>query len=256
MITHGMFRTIILAAIGVGLLTLQGPTDREERTILSEKVAPFHIENEPMEEGLHVLRQTNLTKILIGFEKVAHHQNEKERTVSLSLSDATVGEILDSLCQQDPRYTYQIVKGLLIHVYPKNGMSDPAGLLSIRISRFSVEGKMPPAAIIQRIGELAPELASHMSNKRGEYYARRGPLPGSPGSNVSGNMDLQVSIHLENMSVREILNEVVLYSQRLNSQTPPDWTGNKIPPTSWTYDFVVDSAAPTGLGGTPRWQAF
>ena len=73
---------------------------------------------------------------------------------------------------------------------------------------------------------------------------------------MSGNMDPQINLDLENMTVREILNAVVLYSQQLNNQTPPDWTGYKIPPTSWIYEFIIDPAAPTGLGGTPHWKAF
>ncbi|HXM94367.1 MAG TPA: hypothetical protein VOA64_08960 [Candidatus Dormibacteraeota bacterium] len=259
MITHGIFRLIILAAIGVGLLTPrgQGPTNREQLPILSERVGSFHIENGTMEEGLRTLRQTNKTRILIGLEKVAHRQNEKEKTLSLSLSGATVDEILNGLCQQDPRYTYQIASGLLIHVYPKNGLSDPAGLLSLRVSRFSIANRVSPAAVIQRIGELAPELASYMSNQQAEYYAQHAlSPPGSPGAYMSGNMDPQIHLDLHDVTVREILNAVVLYSQQLNEQTSADWTGNKIPPSSWIYDFIIDPAAPTGLGGTPHWEAF
>ena len=69
-------------------------------------------------------------------------------------------------------------------------------------------------------------------------------------------MDPQISLDLHSLTVRELLNAVVLYSQQLNNQTPADFAGNKIPPASWIYDFIIDPAAPTGLGGTPRWQAF
>jgi hypothetical protein len=113
---------------------------------------------------------------------------------------------------------------------------------------FSVQGSILPAAVV-RIGELAPELASYLAAKQNEYFARRGIAPGSPGSLMHGNMDPQ-------MTVREILNATVLYSLRLNKQTLPDWTGNKIPPTSWMYEFVIDPAGPTGLGGYPKWAAF
>jgi hypothetical protein len=259
MITYVIFRTIMLVATGVGLLTPRGqdPTNRKEVPVLLQKVESFHIENGTMEEGLRALRQANPTSVLIGFEKVTHRQNEKEKMVSLSLSGVPVEEILNRLCQQDPRYTYEIVSSLLIHVYPKNGLSDPAGLLSLRVSNFSIADKMPPAAVIQRIGELTPELASYMSNQRAEYYAQHAlSPPGSPGAILSGNMAPQIHLDLHDVTVREILNAVVLYSQQLNEQTPPDWTGNKIPPTSWIYDFTIDPAAPTGLGGTPHWEAF
>jgi len=247
-----------LLAISVSLLTPRGQalTNREELPILSERVREFHIENGTMEDGLSALRQTNPTRILIGFERVAHRKNEKDKLVSLSLSDATVGEILDGLCRQDPRYTYEVVSGLL-HVYPINGQSDPAGLLDLRVSRFSIADKMAPTAIIQRIGNLAPELASFMNTKRAEYYAKRGPSPGgSPGSIMSGNMDPEIHLELHDMTVREILNAVVLYSRQLMDQTPADIGGNKIPPTSWAYEFIIDPDASTGLGGTPHWSAF
>ena len=246
----------VMLAIAVSMLTPRGQvlTNREELPILSETVREFHIENGTMEEGLRALRQTDAARILIGFEKIAHRQDEKDKLVSLSLSDATVSEIIDGLCRQDPRYTYEIVSGV-IHVYPINGQSDPAGLLDLRVSRFSIADKMAPAAIIQRIGDLAPELASFMSTKRREYYAKRGLSPGgSAGSIMSGNMDPEIHLELHDMTVREILNAVALYSRKLRDQTPPDIGGNKIRPTSWVYEFIIDPDAPTGLGGTPHWS--
>lgn len=254
--------SILLSFLVMGVVLAAAPGGiparvNVETSPLSGTVESFLIENGTMEDGLSVLRRTNTTKILIGFEKIARRRDEKERAISLSVVHATVGEILNDLCRQDTDYTYEILGGSLIHVYPKNYQSDPAGLLSLRISRFSIVSKMLPAAIIQRIGELAPELESYMSNKQAEFYAQRGLAPpGSPGSIMSGNMDPQINLDLDNMTVREILNAVVLYSQQLNNQTPPDWTGNKIPPTSWIYEFIIDPAAPTGLGGTPHWKAF
>jgi hypothetical protein len=246
--------------MGVGLAAapcgMPAPVNAETSP-LSGTVESFLLENGTMEDGLSVLRRTNTTKILIGFEKIARRRGEKERAISLSVVNATVGEILNDLCRQDTDYTYELVGGSLIHVYPKNYQSDPAGLLSLRISRFSIVGKMAPAAIIQRIGDLAPELASFMNTKRGEYYAKRGLSPGgSPGSILSGNMDPEIHLELHDMTVREILNAVVLYSRQLMDQTPADIGGNKIPPTSWTYEFIIDPDASTGLGGTPHWKAF
>src|SRR5258708_33196990 len=65
-----------------------------ETSLLSGTVESFLIENGTMEDGLSVLRRTNTTKILIGFEKIARRRDEKERVISLSVVNATVGEIL------------------------------------------------------------------------------------------------------------------------------------------------------------------
>ena len=255
-------RSIRLPFLVMGVLLASAPGGihtpvNVETSPLSETVESFLIESGTMEDSLSVLRRTNTTKILIGFEKIARRRDEKERAISLSVVNSTVGEILNDLCRQDADYTYEVLGGSLIHVYPKNYQSDPAGLLSLRISRFSIVAKMLPAAIIERIGELAPELESYMSNKQAEFYAQRGLAPpGSPGSIMSGNMDPQINLDLENMTVRELLNAVVLYSRQLREQTPAGIGGYKTPPTSWAYEFIIDPAAPTGLAGTPHWKAF
>ncbi|MEJ5369351.1 MAG: hypothetical protein WHT08_13590 [Bryobacteraceae bacterium] len=52
------------------------------------------------------------------------------------------------------------------------------------------------------------------------------------------------------MTVREILNAIVLYTS--DHQSAFGFTF----PLSWHYEFVLDPAAPTGLGGLPRWDLF
>lgn len=131
----------------------------------------------------------------------------------------------------------------------------PAALLSINILNFSVDTKIEPFAIIDRISTMASELNSYMEAKQEQFLAARGIVPGSPGANISGNMDPEAHIQLNNMTVREILNSVVLYSQNLYEETKSD-QGYKTPPTSWIYQFVVDPDAKTGLGGTPYFTAF
>ena len=225
-------------------------------SVLSEIVESFQVQDSTMEEALRALRQHDFARILIGFEKIVHREGEKTESLSLSTNSATVGEILEQLCQQSTQYQYEVIEGGIIYVHPAHGDSDPLGLLNIKITDFSVEGKMAPDAIIWRIRDHAPELASYLNAKESEYYSRRGIVPGFPGAILHGNMDPEVNLHLQNMTVREILNAVVLYSRQLSDQTPADIGGNKIPPTSWMYEFVLNPEAPTGLGGTPRWVAF
>ena len=225
-------------------------------SVLSEIVESFQVQDSTMEEALRTLRQYDFARILIGFEKIVHREGEKTESLSLSTNSATVGQILEQLCQQSKQYQYEVIQGGIIYVHPAHADSDPLGLLNIKITDFSVEGKMAPAAIILRIGELAPELASYLNAKESEYYSRRGLVLGFPGAILHGNMDPEVNLHLQNMTVRAILHAIVLYSRQLSDQTPADIGGNKIPPTSWIYEFVLNPEAPTGLGGIPRWVAF
>ena len=225
-------------------------------SVLSEIVESFDVQNSTMDEALRALRQYDFGNILIGFEKIAHREGERTESLSLSAKSATVGEILDQLCQQTKQYRYEIIEGDVIYVHPADAESDPPGLLDIKISDFAVRGKMVPAAIIVRISELAPELNTYLAGKKWEYDSRRGILPGSAGAIGHGNMDPEVNLYLRNMTVREILNATVVYGVRLRDETPADWTGNKPPTTSWMYEFVRNPDAPTGLGGTPQWIAF
>ena len=225
-------------------------------SVLSEIVESFDVQNSTMEEALRTLRQHDFAKILVGFEKIAHREGERTESLSVSIRSATVGEILERLCQQTKQYRYEVIADGIIYVHPAQAESDPLGLLIIKVSDFAVQGKMVPAAIIWRIGELAPELRSYLDRRKSEYDSRRGILPGSPGAILHGNMDPEVNLHLRNVTVREILNATVLYSVRLRDETPANSTGYKLPPTSWMFEFVMNPDAPTGLGGTPRWVAF
>jgi|SRR6516164_9249962 hypothetical protein len=74
-------------------------------SVFSEIVESFDVQNSTMEEALQVLRQHDFANILIGFEKIAHREGERSESLSLSTKRATVGEILDQLCQHSKQYT-------------------------------------------------------------------------------------------------------------------------------------------------------
>jgi len=221
------------------------------------KIHELTIQDETMEQALRRLRQKDFTHILIGFESVAHRRDEIGKQISISVQNETVGDIIAELCRQDPRYTFETIEGVLLHVFPKDHRSDPAKLLDIKIKSFSLDAKMAPAAVIDLVAFDVPELSSYMMKKNAENARRRGlPPPGTAGSIGSGNMDPTIHLHLTNVTVRQLLNDVVLYSRKLNAETLPDPTGNKIPPTSWFYDFTIDPDSYTGLGGMPLWKSY
>jgi hypothetical protein len=83
-------------------------------SVLSEVVESFDVQNSTMEEALRALRQHDFANILIGFEKIAHREGERTEFLSLSTKSATVGEILDHLCQQSKQYRYEIIEGGII----------------------------------------------------------------------------------------------------------------------------------------------
>jgi hypothetical protein len=218
---------------------------KPKESILDLKIESLKVDNGDMEEALRLLRQKDPYRILIGFEEVPHREGEKGKNISVELTDATVVEILDRLCEADPRYTYEVVSDALINVFPRGAKSDPNNLLNITVQDFEFDGRALPHGLITKIDELAPEGYARKTRKTGR------PL-GSAGSILSGEFSLapKISLTLQNVTVREILNAIVLYSVKL----PPEQLGWA--PISWKYEFIIDPDAPTGLGGYPRWSTF
>ena len=92
-------------------------------SVLSEIVESFDVQNSTMEEALRTLRQHDCAKILVGFEKIAHREGERTESLSVSIRSATVGEILERLCQQTQQYRYEVIANGIIYVHPAQAES-------------------------------------------------------------------------------------------------------------------------------------
>jgi hypothetical protein len=211
----------------------------------------LHVENADVDEALLALRSKDPEKILIGFEKMPQREDDKTPTLSATWTQATVGEILAKILAVDKRYTYEVVEGKLIHVFPIGAKNDLTDLLNIRIERFAVKGKESIENVVIHIAERAPELREFLEKRASEYRKRKALLGGGPGQLMSGDMDPEINLELRQKTVRDILHGLVLYSAELY---PKKLVG--IPPTSWKYEFIIDPEATTGLGGYPRWSTF
>jgi len=244
--SYSLFATALL------LTTINALQLNSEGSILDQRIQSLMIEKSDMRRALQLLRRNDPLRILIGFEKVPDKEGDEEHKISLQLANVSIRSILDQFCQADPRYTYEVVEGTLINVFPIGAKSDPNNLLNIRVQHFEFHGNELPNNLITRISDLAPELREHLWMKAREYAKKTGrPLGGSAGSILLGDAPLpRIDITLQNMTVREILNAVVLYSLKLSNE-PAGWA-----PISWQYEFIIDPTAPTGLGGYPKWDAF
>lgn len=221
------------------------------RSILSVKVKSFAVKDADMEQALRALRVQDVSRILIGFERIPHREGEEDRRISLALSDAGVVEIVHRLCEADPRYDYDLVKDLLIEVWPKGAKGDPRDLLNTKIREYSIDRTELPQGAVEEISQDAPELREFLKRKNEEWAKRTGRPTGVAGSIFSGNMSPpNFTLHVENASVREILNAIALRSVEMFHE------GKAFGPTSWEYDFIMKPDSPTGLDGFPKWMAF
>ncbi len=223
------------------------------QALLGLRVESFKLADGDIEDGLRLLRDKDPFKILIGFEKLPHREGHKDRKLSVEQASGTVGEILKRLCKADARYDFEVVQGVLIHVFPKGARGDPRDLLNMKISRFEIHDKILPQNLIYQISGTAPELKDYLDARAEGWARKKGRTLGYPGSIMSGNGSLpEVNVDLKDVTVRQILDHAAMLSLELSKGGRAyGWS-----PTGWKYEFVIDPDAPTGLGGYPRWTTF
>ncbi|HXJ93049.1 MAG TPA: hypothetical protein VMT20_09220 [Terriglobia bacterium] len=220
----------------------------------------FTVENANMAEALLALRSSDVDHIIIGFERMPHLPGEKGGPISVALTGGTVGQIVQRLCEADPRYEYEVLEGAMVVVRPQNATTDPSDLLNLEIQTYTIDAKVGAGEAIEHVWEDAPELRSLLRRKLEERAKRTGESSGFPGSIMSGNMPPpRFTLHLHNVTVRQILDAISLKSVDMFRQGPdygPNGMPLKMAPTGWEYDFTVDPNAPNGLGGYPKWTPF
>jgi hypothetical protein len=219
--------------------------------ILSVQVKSFAVKEVDMGQALHALRAEDVSRIVIGFERIAHREGKKEKRISLELASATVGEIVRRLCEADSRYEYAVAEGRLIEVRPKGANKNAQDLLNIIVHEYNISRNVSPRGAIESIAQDAPELREFLKRKEEEWIKKTGIFPGSPGSIISGNMPPPLfTLHLQNLTVCQILNAISLGSLKVFH------AGKAFGPTGWEYDVIKDPNATTTLGGYPRWSSF
>jgi hypothetical protein len=161
----------------------------------------------------------------------------REPTVNLEApAGITVGAALRQVLQQLPSYRTKVVSQHLINIYPAGAWADPVDALNLRINQFDVSSR-PPDVIMNLPTMFMPSLA--------EYLAQRKtgpPLPVEPPSEWIESVGPKVTLHLRNMTVREILNRVSEASENLPARyLPGGWVASLRPDpalaTGWAYSF-------------------
>lgn len=225
----------------------------ESASILNVSVEEYSFDEAEMQEALGILRGKDPKRILIGFETIKDDPKSRPTLIrNLHLRNQTVAQILLRLCAEDPRYAFEVMSdSRIVNVYLTSARSDARNLLNVHVSQFDVDGYVHPQTLIRSIDRYAPELGDYLNEKLREQWVRTGPPGAFLGSVLSGDAPVpKVSIHLRDLTIREILNAIVLYTSDHR-----DALGFSFP-LSWKYEFIVDPAAPTGLGGQPKWDIF
>ncbi|MFQ5664111.1 MAG: hypothetical protein ACE5HL_09780 [Terriglobia bacterium] len=174
--------------------------------------------------------------VLFGIE--VHLKEGKEPTVRLELEPgSTLGDALRQIFRQLPNYRFEIAGERLINIYPVGAKEDPDDILNVHVARFDVVDEQP-SSLLSRPKDFIPELKDRLTPER-----TGPPRPSGYFGVVPTGTGPTVTVHLRNVTVRQILNAVT----EAMEEFPPDYM-----PVGWVYSFEGDPASP--IGGEHSWM--
>ncbi len=204
---------------------------------LEIRIKNYSVQGVHIMDALAQLRVRASPRVLLFSVEAAPFRGVPERNLTLSIENGTVGQALQEIMKQDPRYDFEIIDNFLIHVFPRESRHDPRNLLNIHVEHFKVS----------EVGydELVRYLPYHIPPLQAEMI-RRNRAGGVAGSLLSGVGVPTVSLDLKNVTVRDILNRAAQESERFKQDA--------FGPAGWVYTFEIDDSVPAG--GHPRWDLF
>lgn len=156
--------------------------------------------------------------VLFGVEVMQRDSAEPTATANLS-PKITVEQALRQVLS-GAGYDFRAVSPHLIEVFPRGADRDPQDLMNLRVARFDVSG-VQAGSILSRPGDFIPRLRSKLT-------LRTGMRGGTLGSIMTDVGPPPITLHLRNVTVRQILDAV---SEATENRTKP------YAPLSWLYTF-------------------
>jgi hypothetical protein len=239
------FPTKLFIGIGVSLLLillplrcvlpLEGQQVTLDAQMGSEALARRRI---PLSRALRTV-SIEVQKGYVSYGAEIYLAGGREPIVNLALQpDSTAQAVLSEIFKQLPEYRFRILSDHFVSIYPNAAISDPNDPLNLKIERFDVSGEKAgliltwPERFIPKLkARLTPPSDRVGREKHIDLYV--GPVAGGP----------DITLHLENVTVREILNAVSEFTQRAGL------TGT---PLGWLYAF--DPASTPNVGNVQYWR--
>ena len=136
-------------------------TEGRAKAALEARVSFFDVRDAILRDGLSDLSLKNVDGLHLGFEEIIRDGIQDDARAlsthfSLHLENKSVRQILDALCQSDPRYTWS-EDAASINVYPRAAKQDPSYLLNLRIDRIAVADIPDPDQALTPLSKLFPE---------------------------------------------------------------------------------------------------
>jgi hypothetical protein len=174
--------------------------------------------------------------VLFGVE--VHGRAGKQPNVSLELEPgSTLGSALRQIFRQLPNYEYRVVSPHLINVQPVGAEKNAQDILNIRVEDFDVVGEQPSSLL------SAPQFFIAQLRQRLAPPNVGPPHPGGTAGPIMRGSGPGVTLHLRNVTIRELLNAVSEGTESFPAQYSP---------LGWFYSFEPDPASPAG--GKHSWM--
>lgn len=182
------------------LLSAAFSGDAFGQDFLDLRIPRFLIDDDTTRSALMELHRWGVRVCL---EEADPESRAPENRMTIDVENYSIREILDLLTSTDPRYTWERYGTTqLINVYPVAAVNDPDYLNQLRIEEVWFPSLQGPVGAVFRIAEQAPELFRRV-------YP--GGLAGSSlGGIGEGPVDTRFEFRFYGLTVREILNEIVL----------------------------------------------
>jgi hypothetical protein len=165
--------------------------------------------------------------------------------VAIPPQGGTVGEFLSDIFRQVPAYEYEVISEHLVSVYPRGAKENANDILNLRVPRFDVDG-VHAGTILAFPDMLSPELRAKLfpaTSGKQQIFLYTGPVPLGP----------KVTLHLRDMTLREILNAVAVATEHPKGDGPDD------APYGWIYRTRIRTGERKPYFGTvwslpPGWR--
>lgn len=197
------WRWLLALILCVFTPVVRAQTNATENAVLSGRIPHLDLLNQTLHDGLANL-SLNPTSLSLGFENLLKAKISDPELPAphfdLHLEGKTIGEILDTLCSMDSRYTWSR-DGNTINVFPKAVVDDPSYFLNRKLDKLDIENITD---IQQGLLAIIQELP--------------GPREQVANAQVGGKTSYTVpwSARFENLTVRQAINRL---TERLGSRS-------------------------------------
>lgn len=187
---------VSLASTGARVRGAQnGPKDK----FLDTQLPDFELHNQSVLDGLWKLAR-GPAPFGFGFEKVLKKRladpEIQDTSFSLQMKNTTIRQVLDALCQQDPRFTWSL-DGSTVNIFPKSTSDDPTYLLNRKLQSFELKNATDVQdGLLAIVRQLPPSLEQIAEAQVGGGD----PYPPKPWT-----------VTLVNLTVRQVVNRLATH---------------------------------------------